>query len=150
MKIDFLSNQKVSDDEITYVVIVSRYNDQWVVVRQRERSTWEVPGGHREDKEDSNKAAERELYEETGAKEFEVFPVYAYSVKDGANITYGKLFYVEIKKLENLPDFEIAEIKLVDDILKEDLTYPVIQPVLIKKVIEYLSDVRLKGNKISH
>ncbi|MGE5605581.1 MAG: NUDIX hydrolase [Bacteroidota bacterium] len=104
------------------------------MVRHRQRSTWEVPGGHREDQEDSQKAAERELYEETGAEEFKVFPVSAYSVKNSGIVTFGKLFYAEIKTLGNLPNFEIAEIKLADDILKETLTYPAIQPVLIQKL----------------
>ena len=134
MIIDFLDNEEVLDQQITFVVIVSRYQKQWVLVRHQQRLTWEVPGGHREDREDSQKAAERELYEETGAKEFEIFPVCAYSVKNSGVITYDKLFFGEIKTLGNLPDFEIAEIKLVDNILKEEFTYPAIQPVLIEKV----------------
>ncbi len=138
VKIDFLSDANVLNEEITFVVIVSRHNNQWVVVRHRKRSTWEVPGGHQEDQEDSQKAAERELFEETGAKEFKVFPVCVYLVKNDDKITYGKLFYAEIKEFGDLPNFEIAEIKLVDDILKETLTYPAIQPVLIQKVKEYL------------
>ncbi len=142
VKIDFLSDANVLNEEITFVVIVSRHNNQWVVVRHRQRSTWEVPGGHREDQEDSQKAAERELYEETGAKEFKVFPVCVYSVKNDDKITYGKLFYADIKEFGDLPNFEIAEIKLVDDILKEALTYPGIQPVLIQKVKEYLRTTR--------
>lgn len=140
MIIEFLNNEEVSDHEITYVVIVSRYNDQWVMVRHRQRSTWEVPGGHREDREDSQKAAERELYEETGAKEFEVFPVCAFSVKNSGINIYGKLFFGEIKTLGKLPDFEIAEIKLVDNILREELTYPAVQPVLIQKVKTFLGN----------
>lgn len=140
MKISFLRDETVSVDDITFVVIVSRYKDKWVVVRHRERSTWEVPGGHREDHEDPQKAAERELYEETGAEEFKVFPVGAYSVKKGDKTTFGKLFFAEIKTLGDLPNFEIAEIKLVDNVIKKELTYPAIQPVLIQKVKAFLGN----------
>lgn len=147
MIIDFLDNEEVLDQQVTYVVLVSRYQNQWVLVRHQQRSTWEVPGGHREEQENSQKAAERELYEETGAEEFKIFPVSAYSVKNGGTITFGKLFYAEIKTFGDLPNFEIAEIKLVDDILKETLTYPAIQPVLIQKVKSYLCDSGLKGNE---
>lgn len=66
--IDFLNDENVSNEEITFVVIVSRYNDQWVVVRHRERSTWEAPGGHREDKEDIKKRPNANFMKRPGPK----------------------------------------------------------------------------------
>ncbi|MFR7445451.1 MAG: NUDIX domain-containing protein [Sellimonas intestinalis] len=42
--------------------------------------TYEVPGGHREAGETIDETARRELYEETGATDFDLFPVCVYSV----------------------------------------------------------------------
>lgn len=138
MKIDFYKAEEIDDEKVTFVVIVSRYEDKWIVVRHQERSTWEIPGGHREELEDLKRAAERELYEETGAKQFNLIPICVYSVKINERCSYGKLFYAEIKELGKLPELEIAEIKFVDDILKEHLTYPLIQPLLFIEVQKYL------------
>ena len=41
-------------------------------MRHKDRSTFEIPGGHIEDGEDYISCAKRELYEETGAKEFDL------------------------------------------------------------------------------
>ena len=138
MKIDFYKAEEIDDEKVTFVVIVSRYEDKWIVVRHQERSTWEIPGGHREELEDLKRAAERELYEETGAKQFNLIPICVYSVKINERCSYGKLFYAEIKELGKLPELEIAEIKFVDDILNEHLTYPLIQPLLFIEVQKYL------------
>jgi 8-oxo-dGTP diphosphatase len=50
-----------------------------------------------------------------------LFPVCVYSVKSNAECSYGKLYYVEVKELGKLPEMEIAEIKVVADLLQEDL-----------------------------
>jgi 8-oxo-dGTP diphosphatase len=134
MKLDFYEMTELAEEKIAFVVIVARYAGRWILVRHRERSTWEIPGGHRETLEDLPKAAERELYEETGARRFILAPVAVYSVRTTTACSYGKLFYAEIAELGPLPEFEIAEIKLVTDLTGEDLTYPLIQPFLFDKV----------------
>lgn len=53
----------VTDDELKFAVIVSRYEGKWVFCKQKNRSTYEVPGGHREDGENIEATARRELYE---------------------------------------------------------------------------------------
>ncbi len=138
MKVDFYEIAEIADEQIIFVVIVSRYNDKWILVRHQARSTWELPGGHREELEDLQKAAERELYEETGAKYFDLIPVSVYSVRFEEKCSYGKLFYADVKELGQLPALEIAETKLVDDLFQENLTYPFIQPFLFEKIREYL------------
>jgi 8-oxo-dGTP diphosphatase len=134
MKLEFYEMADLAEEKIAFVVIVARYAGQWILVRHRERTTWEIPGGHREALEDLPKAAERELYEETGARRFTLTPVAVYSVRTATASSYGKLFYAEIAELGPLPEFEIAEIKLVTDLIGEDLTYPLIQPFLFEKV----------------
>lgn len=81
-----------------------------------------------------NIAASRELVEETGAKDFKIYPVSIYSVLNDGTRSFGQLFYAEVKKFNKLPDFEIGEIKLFNSI-PENLTYPLIQPQLFREVI---------------
>ena len=122
---------------LRFVVIAARFCGSWVYVRHKERDTYEIPGGHIEPGEDPPVAAERELFEETGAVEFELFPVEVYSVTaNGAN-SGGHLFFAEIRKLGNLPDYEMSE-RITLDGLPENLTYPKIQPLLFERVLKWL------------
>lgn len=113
-----------------FSVIFARYRGKWVFVRHEERETWEMPGGHIEKGETPGRAAERELYEESGAREFVLHPVADYwaSAKgdDAARIkgeSAGQIYLADITLLGDLPESEIAEVRLFDDI-PENLTYP--------------------------
>mgnify|MGYP002589578128 CR=1 FL=1 len=64
-----------------YAVIVGKYEGKWVLCQHKKRTTWEVPGGHIEEGETPEEAARRELYEESGAQEFQLYPIGAYGVK---------------------------------------------------------------------
>lgn len=63
-----------------------------------------------------------------------------YSVYNGEAKTFGQLYYAEVECLEELPSFEISEIKLFNTI-PESLTYPLIQPYLFKKVVEFSTEL---------
>lgn len=126
---------KVDDGLIKFAVIASRYKGKWVFCRHKARSTFEIPGGHREEGETATAAAIRELTEETGAADFNIYPVCVYSVKkDNAEESFGMLYYADIFEFEKELKFEIESIHLFDG-LPDEWTYPHIQPKLLEEVV---------------
>ena len=117
-----------------FAVILARHAGQWVFCKHRERDTLEIPGGHREPGEAIDETARRELYEETGALDYDLFPVCAYSVTapdhSGGAETFGKLYFAEIRRFEPELHSEIEEIFFLDE-MPENLTYPWIHPHLM-------------------
>lgn len=138
MKVRFYDD--IDEASLQFAVILAQYKEQWVFVRHALRSTWEIPGGHREKGESIEETARRELQEETGAIEFELMPLCVYSVegKNRVNHTgeesFGMLFYAKIKTLASELKMEIKEISL-QATLPEQLTYPNIQPYLFREGI---------------
>lgn len=65
--------------EYKYVVILSEYNGNIVLSRHKQRTTWETQGGHIEQGETPLDAAKRELYEESGAVDFDIEPLCDYA-----------------------------------------------------------------------
>ena len=139
MKVNFYEN--VDDELLKFAVIISKHDGKWVFCKHKERDTYEIPGGHREEGEQISETAKRELYEETGAIEYNISPVCVYSVvgKNRVNHTgeemYGMLFFADIQKFEEELHSEMECVCFFDE-LPVEWTYPLIQPVLIE---EYLS-----------
>lgn len=126
--------ESVEDELFKFAVIISKSNGKWVYVKHKERNTFEVPGGHREAGETILETAHRELKEETGAIDYKITPVCAYSVirKEENSETFGMLYFAEINSFENEIHSEIEFVKLFDEI-PENQTYPLIQPLLVKE-----------------
>lgn len=132
----------VDDSLLKFAVIMARYGNGWLFCRHKQRTTWEIPGGHREPGEAIDDTARRELYEETGAAAFDLKKIGAYGVCSEDEITYGMLYYADVRELRTLPpEMEIDEI-MVSDGLPENLTYPLIQPALYEKTTEFLKQKR--------
>ena len=130
----FYEVSEIDDSVIKYAVIVSKYKDNWVFCKHKDRDTWEVPGGHREERENILDTAKRELFEESGAVKFDIKPICVYSVIRKTE-TFGMLFYADIQEFKDLPETEIEKIDFFNE-LPKNLTYPLIQPKLIDKVLE--------------
>jgi len=135
MKIISYETNTIKNDDLTYAVICAKHKNKWVLVKHKARDTWEIPGGHREEGENINDTAKRELFEETGAVVFNIIPICDYSVTKDNEIGYGRLFFAEVHELGILPDSEIEQVEFFDE-LPENLTYPKIQPTLLKIVLE--------------
>lgn len=137
MKIQFYDN--VEDNLLKFAVIISKSKGKWVFCKHKDRNTYEIPGGHREDGEKICDTAIRELKEETGAIDFEIRPLCVYSVTGRNNIisndkeTFGMLYYANIFSFEKELHSEIEKVFFFDE-LPEEWTYPDIQPGIIEYV----------------
>ena len=118
-----------------YAVIIAKCEGKLLWCRHRERTTWEVPGGHIEAGETAIEAATRELQEETGATDFTLTPVcwYRLHFHDGGVGSASLLCTAEVHALGEL-NSEIAEVRTFDS-LPSALTYPDIQPYLLAEVV---------------
>ncbi len=82
--------------------------------------------------------AKRELYDETGAVDFDMKPICVYSVIADDNLdgeSFGMLYYADIKAFEKELHSEIERIMITDE-LPAAWTYPEIQPKLIEEAKE--------------
>ena len=131
---EFYDIAQVKDSQIRFAVVVTHCHGKWVFSRHHDRTTWEIPGGHREPGETPLETARRELYEETGAIDGEIYPVRLYKMRD-----FGLLCFAEVRELGPLPkDTEIAEARLFDT-LPENLTYDGIHDRLFQHIQEWLN-----------
>lgn len=139
MEIRFYSLGAINNDQFDFAVISAAYKGKWIFVRHKERKTWEIPGGHREENEDIGFTASRELFEETGTVNCEIEPICDYSVTIGETTTFGRLFYAKVNELGPLPDSEIGEVRLLKA-MPDNLTYAEILPQLQRRVLQHMSD----------
>lgn len=129
-------------EEYKYVVVLSEYNGKIVLSRHKERTTWETQGGHIERGETPLDAAKRELYEESGAVDFEIKPLCDYRawIEETGYGANGVVFHAVIREFGAIPDSEMAEIQEFTE-LPDVLTYPAITPVLFAHLVEKQSSI---------
>lgn len=130
--------ESIDDSLLKFAVIIAKTDNKWVFCKHRERDTYEVPGGHREDGETILETAKRELKEETGAVEFDIKPICVYSVKGKTRVneqlddeSFGMLYFADIVSFEAMHS-EIEKILITDELV-DNWTYPLIQPKLIEE-----------------
>ena len=127
-----------------YVVICANYRGQWLMSRHRARDTWETQGGHIEPGETPLQAAVRELYEESGVTDAEVIPLCDYCGFTDTRSANGVVFLAVVNRLGTLPESEMAEVRLFDQ-LPKNLTYPNVSPRLYQEAAKRLADLAQGG-----
>jgi 8-oxo-dGTP diphosphatase len=108
-----LSEFYESEQEIQFVIMVTQFQEKYVIIHNLKRQGWEFPGGNREPGESVLTAAGRELYEETGALKFMLEPYGIYQM----NGSFGMVYYANITEFRTLslePNSEISAMKMVD------------------------------------
>lgn len=121
----------INDECLKFAVIIAKKDGKWIFCKHKKRNTYEIPGGHRESGENIDDTAKRELYEETGAVDFEIEPICVYSVTaPDKKETFGMLYYANVKALETELHNEIEKIIITEE-FPIDWTYPLIQPQLL-------------------
>ena len=129
--------EEAEDRLLKFAVIITKSKGKWVFCKHWERETYEVPGGHREEEENIEDTARRELYEETGliADELHLWRVFSgpqthYVYPNGDEVSNIDLVFVcrkyhgEMKRQES----EVAELKFFDlDEIPENISPPIAQ-----------------------
>ena len=117
---------------LRFVVVCSFFQGRPLLSYHRGHQSWETQGGHIEEGETPEEAAKRELYEESGVKGAELIPVCDYRASDSEGSSNGRVYAAVIQRLENLPDSEMSGVRAFDA-LPENLTYPLVTPVLFRE-----------------
>ncbi len=124
-----------------YTVICTSYDGKWILSRHQKRNTWETQGGHIEAGESPLACAQRELYEESGIKDADIYPVCDYWGFNTQSCSNGMVFLAVVHSLGKLPESEMREIKIFDT-LPAELTYPQTSPELFAEAEKLLMDLK--------
>lgn len=123
-----------------YTVICTSYQGKWILSRHKNRNTWETQGGHIETNETPLECAKRELFEESGITDADIYPVCDYLGFTPQTCSTGIVFLAVAHSLGTLPESEIAETKIFD-VLPSELTYPQTLPRLFAEAEKLLKAI---------
>lgn len=127
-----------------YTVICTSYQGKWILSRHKKRDTWETQGGHIEDGETPLEGARRELFEESGIKDADIYPICDYWGFNRQSCSNGVVFLAVVHSLGDLPESEMKEIKVFDT-LPAELTYPQTSPKLYAEAEKVLNSIELSA-----
>jgi len=121
----------IDNSKLIFVDIVAKYRGQWVLCKEKSRDTWECPGGHIDKGETPEQAAKRELWEETGATEFNIKSIGYYGAKGSDRVMESvKKVFVHIMVIGKLSNLEMEKIQFFKE-LPNNWTYPYAHPMFI-------------------
>lgn len=93
-------------DNITHVWMITKHDGKFVLSFHKKCQKWDHVSGHVEKHENPLAAAKRELFEETGAIDFDIFPVFDHQAfrEDGSVMNNGRTYFVNVRGFSDLPD----------------------------------------------
>jgi 8-oxo-dGTP diphosphatase len=87
-----------------HVLVISQYKGAWYLTNHKVRGL-EFPGGKVEEGESLEEAARREVYEETGAKVYELSQIAEYKVTEGKDSFVKAVFWGKIKSISKTNNY---------------------------------------------
>ncbi|MEH7886119.1 nucleoside triphosphatase YtkD [Bacillus sp. JJ1609] len=136
--------ENVFDKRPRHILVICRYNDEWLLTRHSNRGL-EFPGGKVEEGETLEDAARREVIEETGAILGNLVSIGEYKVADLAESFVKRIFYGEVVELVLQDDYlETAGPVLVNgDLLtermKDEYSF-IMKDHVVKRSLEFLEE----------
>ena len=111
--ISFHSMEDIGDNQISDIVIATQFQGKWVMCPQENRTTWEMPCGIKSANESSLQAAQRILFERTGAatadiKIISVYQMERYGLLAFAQLLGDRLDNAKTRLYETTPDQRIC------------------------------------------
>ena len=123
---------------LRFVVVCSFFEGKPLLSYHKDHRAWETQGGHIEPGEGPEEAARRELYEESGVSDAELIPVCDYFAYDSEGSSNGRVYAAVVHRIGALPKSEMSRVRAFDA-LPEDLTYPLVTPLLIREALKKLN-----------
>lgn len=110
---NILNNEKYQP--LTHSLVIVKCDGKYLLVFDKWKKLWEVPGGGIEGQETPRECAIREVYEETNLKvdDLEFIGIMKFSLQPDQRIEYGALYGAEIKGLDLNGFTETDEIKKI-------------------------------------
>ncbi|MFC0473168.1 RNA deprotection pyrophosphohydrolase [Halalkalibacter kiskunsagensis] len=123
--------------EAKHIWVVCRYKDKWLLTSHRTRGL-EFPGGKVEHGEALSDAANREVWEETGAKIKSLHYIGMYEVTCRQNVMYKAIYFAEISVLIQRNSYhETNGPVLLEDFPDSLKTDPSFSFIMKDKVLNY-------------
>ncbi len=124
-------------EKYKFTVICANFGGKWILSKHKKRDTWETQGGHIEEGETPLECARRELFEESGIRDADIYPVCDYWGFNSQACSNGMVFLAVVHSLGELPESEMKEIGIFDT-LPAELTYPQVSPRLYEEAEKLL------------
>jgi len=109
-------DEPVAPDEdahlpLTFTLIVAKHQDRYLLIYERARGQWEIPGGGIERGETPCACAERELFEETGqiAKPLTFRGLFKLRLQPEGKVEYGALYSTVLDEIRPFVPNEEAD-----------------------------------------